>query len=109
MPRLTEAMKDVISCDKPRVDANNLWSEDFRMGQPDCLKDSHPYLIMGANAGNWNILVPVGRENNLMIPLVVASERGKAQTYDVVMRDRGSRVTISYFESEENVLESSII
>ena len=109
MPRLTEAMKDVISCDKPRVDANNLWSEDFRMGQPDCLNDSHPYLIMGANAGNWNILVPVGKENNLMIPLVVASERGKAQTYDVAMRDRGSRVTISYFESEENVLESSII
>ena len=66
-------------------------------------------FIMGANAGNWNILVPVGKENNLMIPLVVASERGKAQTYDVVMRDRGSRVTISYFESEENVLESSII
>ena len=24
MPWLTEAMKDVISCDKPRVDANNL-------------------------------------------------------------------------------------
>ena len=23
MPRLTEAMKDVISCDKPRVGANN--------------------------------------------------------------------------------------
>ena len=66
-------------------------------------------FFMGANAGNWNILVPVGKENNLMIPLVVASERGKAQTYDVVMRDRGSRVTISYFESEENVLESSII
>ena len=66
-------------------------------------------FIMGANAGNWNILVPVGKENNLMIPLVVASERGIAQTYDVVMRDRGSRVTISYFESEENVLESSII
>ena len=109
MPRLTEAMKDVISCDKPRVDANNLWSEDFRMGEPDYLSDGHPYLIMGANAGNWNILVPVGKENNLMIPLVVASERGKAQTYDVVMRDRGSRVTISYFESEENVLESSII
>ena len=44
-----------------------------------------------------------------MIPLVVASERGIVQTYDVLMRDRGSRVTISYFESEENVLESSII
>ena len=24
MPRLTEAMKDVISCDKPRVGANDL-------------------------------------------------------------------------------------
>ena len=24
MPRLTEAMKDVISCDKPREDANSL-------------------------------------------------------------------------------------
>ena len=29
-----EAMKDVISCDKPRGGANNLRSEDFRMGQP---------------------------------------------------------------------------
>ena len=29
-----EAMKDVISCDKPRVGANNLRSGDFRMGKP---------------------------------------------------------------------------
>ena len=29
-----EAMKDVVSCDKPRGGANNLKSEDFRMGQP---------------------------------------------------------------------------
>ena len=79
------------------------------MGQPDCLKDSHPYIFYGSKRRELNILVPVGKENNLMIPLVVASERGIAQTYDVVMRDRGSRVTISYFESEENVLESSII
>ena len=34
MPRHMETMKDVISCDKPRVGANNLRSEDFRMGQP---------------------------------------------------------------------------
>ena len=38
MPRLSEAMKDVISCDKLRVGANDLWSEDFRMGQPNILK-----------------------------------------------------------------------
>ena len=34
MPWHMEAMKDVISCDKPRGGANNLRSEDFRMGQP---------------------------------------------------------------------------
>ena len=31
MPRLTEAMKDVISCDKLRVGAHSLRSEDLRM------------------------------------------------------------------------------
>ena len=30
-----EAMKGVISCDKPRGGANNLRSGDFRMGHPD--------------------------------------------------------------------------
>ena len=34
MPRLTEAMKDVISCDKPRLGANDPRPADFRMGQP---------------------------------------------------------------------------
>ena len=34
MPRLTEAMKDVISCDKLRGAANELRSGDFRMGKP---------------------------------------------------------------------------
>jgi len=41
MPRLSEAMKDVISCDKLRVGANNLLSVDFRMGQPSWLKTSY--------------------------------------------------------------------
>ena len=34
MPWLSEAMKDVISCDKPWGGANTLRSMDFRMGQP---------------------------------------------------------------------------
>jgi len=42
MPRLLEAMKDAVSCDKPRGDAHSLRSGGFRMGQPDYLKDSHP-------------------------------------------------------------------
>ena len=43
MPWLTQAMKDVISCDKPRVGANNLLFVDFRMGQLVSLKDCHSY------------------------------------------------------------------
>ncbi len=34
MPWHREAMKDVISCEKPRVGANDLRSVDIRMGQP---------------------------------------------------------------------------
>ena len=45
MPWLSEAMKDVISCDKLRVGANNLSSEDFRMGQPGILKECHPMYV----------------------------------------------------------------
>ena len=63
MPWLSEAMKDVISCDKLWGGANDLWSRDFRMGQPNILKRYYPTLLE-ANAGNWNILVPVGKENN---------------------------------------------
>ena len=34
MPWLSEAMKDVISCEKPRGGANGRRSADVRMGQP---------------------------------------------------------------------------
>ena len=43
MPRLSEATKDVISCDKLRVAANKLLSGDFRMGQPIPMKSGYPY------------------------------------------------------------------
>ena len=44
-----------------------------------------------------------------MIPPVVASDRGRAQTACVAMHIRGSRTTLWYSNCEENVLESSII
>ena len=50
MPRLSEAKKDVISCDKSRIGANNRSDENFRMGQPGYLKSSHS--VRKANAGN---------------------------------------------------------
>ena len=67
MPRLLQAMKDVVSCEKPGRGANDLWHPDFRMGQPGRLKTCH-HINYGANAGNWNILVPVGRENKRDTP-----------------------------------------
>ena len=42
MPWLSEAMKDVTSCDKLRVGANNLRSADLRMGKPFRLKAGNP-------------------------------------------------------------------
>ena len=44
-----------------------------------------------------------------MIPKVVASERGIAQTSDVAMRRWGCRTTLSYLDCEKNPLESGII
>ena len=34
MPRLTEAMKDVLGCEKPRRAAKRLRPVDVRMGKP---------------------------------------------------------------------------
>ena len=34
MPRLSEAKKDVTSCEKPRGEANAPRSADIRMGEP---------------------------------------------------------------------------
>ncbi len=47
MPRLSEAKKDVTSCDKLRGLANMNRSEDFRMGQP-----TRKGTRKGANPGN---------------------------------------------------------
>ena len=44
-----------------------------------------------------------------MIPLVVASERGTAQTGDVATHRRGCRTTLLYGNNEQKVLESSAI
>ncbi len=44
-----------------------------------------------------------------MIPPVVASERGRAQTSFVAMQMGGSRTTWWYSDHEQNVLESSTV
>jgi hypothetical protein len=51
MPWLEEAMKDVISCEKSGVGANNLRSLNIRMRQLNAVKLHYP-LNGEANEGN---------------------------------------------------------
>ena len=44
-----------------------------------------------------------------MIPPVVASERGRAQTGHVATHGRGCRTALSYGNCEQNLLERRII
>jgi hypothetical protein len=50
MPRLLEAMKDVVSCEKLWGAANERRSVDIRMGQPIPLETGYP--LGEANVGN---------------------------------------------------------
>ncbi len=71
MPRHLKAMKDVASCDKLRVGASIQKSGDFRMGQPNNRKRR----TQGTETSKY-----LEEKKTIVIPQVVASERGEAQT-----------------------------
>ena len=81
MPWYTEQTKDVASCDKPRIDANNQSSEDFRMGQP---VPGHAGTLPAEYIGRVERTEGTETSNYLQekkvitIPQVAASERGRA-------------------------------
>ena len=77
MPRHKPAMQDVASCDKPRGAASEHRSEDFRMGQPDGGHTPSPErgLTQGTETSKY-----LEEKKSKEIPLVAASERGRAQT-----------------------------
>jgi hypothetical protein len=52
MPWYREAKKDVISCDKPRVGANDRRSVDIRMGQPGSGNAESPAFKRGRTEGS---------------------------------------------------------
>ena len=78
MPWLSEATKDVTSCDKPRRGANTLRPADFRMGQP-AGSDSGTVLSTGRTRGTETSKYPEEKKTKV-IAQVVASERAVAQT-----------------------------
>ena len=78
MPWLSEATKDVISCEKPWGEANTHRSADFRMGQPnasDCITAQSAGQTRGTETSHYP-----EEKKTIVIPLVVASERGEGQT-----------------------------
>ena len=68
MPWHLELMKDATNGDTPREVVSRQRSGDLLMGQPGH-RNWWPhfwwiYSLKWNNAGNWNILVPAGKENN---------------------------------------------
>ena len=88
MPWLSEATKDVTSCDKPRRGANTLRPADFRMGQPAGSDSGIPLKGGRRTRGTETSQYPEEKKIT-MIPQVVASERGGAQTGGVATRRPG--------------------
>ena len=78
MPRLSEATKDVTSCDKPRTGANTRLCADFRMGQPDACRRII-LLSRRRTRGTETSHYPEEKKTKVIAP-VVASERARAQT-----------------------------
>ncbi len=76
MPRLSEAKKDVISCDKLRLVAHT-FTRRFPNGATRYIED-----ISSARRQTRRTETSKYPEEEkiIMIPLVVASERGRAQT-----------------------------
>ena len=76
MPRLSEAMKDVISCDKLRQGANNRLTRRFPNGAT--------HLLVGIPQGRQTRRTETSKypeeKKTKVIPLVVAIEKGPAQT-----------------------------
>ena len=76
MPRLSEAMKDVISCDKLRLVAHTL-TRRFPNGATRYIEDISPEMEQTRRTETSKY---PEEKKIIMIPLVVASERGIAQT-----------------------------
>lgn len=78
MPRLLEAKKDVISCEKPGLGANDRLNPGYPNGatrQAEGLTSAKRRRTWGTETSKYP-----QEEKIIMIPQVVASERGRAQT-----------------------------
>ena len=83
MPRHETAMKDVVSCEKLRVGANNLRPGGIRMGQPgtgNAVSLPAEYIGRVERTQGTETSKYLQEEKSTEIFLVAASERERAQT-----------------------------
>ena len=74
-----KSMKDVVSCDKPRLGANNRKSEDFRMGKPSSSNvEELPSEYIGRieTTERSDTSQYLQEKKTIVILLVAASEKG---------------------------------
>ena len=94
MPWHYMAKKDVTTCEKLRRVGSEHRLADIRMGEPDTSKVVSPTdekdSQWGGNLGNWNILVPRGKEREIDSPSS-GERKGKSPN----RRDTGFRTTKS--------------
>ena len=104
MPRLSEAKKDVTSCEKPERGANTLRPPDIRMGQP---VGSDPDITHSVRRTRGTETSYYPQEKKVRtIPPVAASERGGAQTGGVYRHVPGLKgLSMSKGEKTGNRLE----
>ena len=79
MPRLSEAKKDVISCDKLRGSANRNYIRRFPNGVTQCTEGALPVVRREQTQGTETSKY-LEEEKTTVIAQVVASERARAQT-----------------------------
>ncbi len=78
MPWYEKSMKDVTTCDKPRIGGNNLRPEDFRMGQPvtsNVVTFTSEYIGCKMTTQGTETSKYLVENKAIAISLVVASEK----------------------------------
>ncbi len=78
MPWLSEAMKDVTSCDKPRGGANNHYIRGFPNGATHH-NEGVIFRVTGKQTQRTETSKYLEEKKTIVILLVVAIERGTAQ------------------------------
>ena len=80
MPWHREAKKDVATDEMPRRAGSKLWPEDVRMGKPN---RGHALLPEREQTKGSETSQYLEEKKTIVIPWVVASEKGRAQTVSV--------------------------